>query len=100
VLSWLDGEGNILFQSAPHTGPGLASAYTDEVFVLPDGRVLANGGPGLVAFDSMGKRLWGFDSFYSQFDYDPAKGVLVGCYWRNDSAGGPKQTTVEFATGL
>ena len=100
VLSWLDGDGNVLFQSRPQGGVGLAAAYTDAVRVLPGGRVLADGGPGLVAFSSAGERLWVFGSGFSQFDCDPTTGVLVGCYWQNNEPNGPNRATVEFATGL
>ncbi len=100
ILSWLDGDGHILFQSLPHGGVGLATAYSNEVWVLPDGRCLVQGGPGVVAYDATGERLWVFPREYSSFYCDPARQILVGCYWQNKEPDGSIQTHLEFAHGL
>jgi hypothetical protein len=100
ILSWLDGDGNILFRSEPHEGVGLATAYSNEVQVLPDGRCLVEGGPGVVAYGPTGERLWVFGREYSRSCCDPAGQILVGCYWENNEAKAPNRTCLELAHGL
>jgi hypothetical protein len=100
ILSWLDGDGNILFQSLPHQGVGLATAYTHEVRVLSQGRVLADGGPGLVAYGSEGELLWTFGRGYSQYHCDPERRILVGCYWQNNEPNSPNRTYLECVGDL
>jgi hypothetical protein len=100
ILSWLDGDGNILFRSDPHEGVGLATAYCNEVEVLPDGRCLVEGGPGVVACGPTGERLWVFEQFYSRYRCDPSRRILVGCYWRNNEPKGPNRACVELAQGI
>src|SRR5579884_2488328 len=92
ILSWLDGDGHILFRSEPHEGVGLATAYSNDVLVLPDGRCLVEGGPGVVAYGPTGERLWVFGQGYSRYRCDPAREVLVGCYWRNNEPYAPNLT--------
>jgi hypothetical protein len=82
ILSWLDSEGNVLLQSRPHEGVGLATAYTHELHVLSDGRVVADGGPGLVAYSMTGELVWKFGRGYAQSHYDPEKCLLVGWCWQ------------------
>jgi hypothetical protein len=100
ILSWFDSDGNILFQSEPHEGVGLATAYSNEVQVLPAGSCLAHGGPGIVAYTSTGEQRWLFKHSYSKFHCNPAKEILVGCYWRRGEDGLPSQTILEVAHGL
>jgi hypothetical protein len=100
VLSWLDGDGHVLLQSLPHEGVGLATAYTSELRILPDGRVLADGGPGLVAYSAAGNLLWKFGRSYSQFHCDPERHILVGCYWQNSEANNPSMTYLECVGGV
>ena len=70
VLSWLDADGNILLQSQPSEGVGLASAFSHEVRVLPDGRVLVGGGPGVVAFGPTSERGWADADLAADAMYD------------------------------
>lgn len=100
ILSWLDGDGNVLFHSEPHEGVGLATAYSNEVQVLPDGRCLVEGGPGVVAYGPTGERLWVFGQGYSRYRCDPIRQLLVGCYWQNNEPKRPSRTCVELARGI
>jgi hypothetical protein len=100
ILSWLDGNGNILLQSLPHEGVGLATAYSSELHILSDGRVLVDGGPGLMAYNMAGELLWKFGHSYSQFRRDSARHMLVGCYWQNNEPKSPNLTHLECARGL
>jgi hypothetical protein len=100
ILSWFGSDGVVLFQSRPHDGEGLATAFSDEVRVLPDGRVLADGGPGLVAYSIGGERLWVFNRSYSQFQVDAARGILIGCNWENREPAKPNVARLEFVCGL
>jgi hypothetical protein len=100
ILSWFDGDGNIPSQSKPHEGVGLATAYSNEVQVLPDGRCLVEGGPGVVAYGPTGVRLWVFGQGYSRYRCDPAREVLIGCYWQNNEPKGPNRTCLDLVQGV
>jgi hypothetical protein len=100
ILSWLNRDGDILFQSRPHAGVGLATAYTGNVHVLPDGRCLADGGPGIVAYGPQGDQLWVFKWSYSRFHLDAARQILVGCAWENKEPRRPNRACLELVEGL
>jgi hypothetical protein len=100
VLSWLDRHGRIVFQSEPHEGVGLETAYSNEVLVLPDGRSLVGGGPGVVAYGPTGERLWVFGHGYLRLRCDPAGQFLAGCYWRDEQPAGPSRAWLEMISGL
>lgn len=100
ILSWLSSDGAILFQTVPHEGVGLATAYSSDICVLPNGRVLIEGGPGVVMYSPTGVLLWKWDRSFSHFCYDNDNDILVGCYWRNKGDGIASETCLEFATGL
>ncbi len=100
ILSWFDGDGSVLVQSLPHEGVGLETAYSHELQVLPDGRTLVRGGPGLVAYSTAGELLWKLEGGYSQFHCDPASGVLIGCHWQKHEPNGPNRTYLEALRGV
>jgi hypothetical protein len=100
ILSWLDDDGTVLFQSEPHEGVGLATAYSNQVQVLPDGRCLVDGGPGVVAYCPTGSRLWEFGKDYCRYRCDPTRGILVGCSWYNNEPKARNRTCVELAHGI
>jgi hypothetical protein len=100
ILSWLDNKGQVLFQSVPHEGKGLAAAYTSDVQVLPNGRCLADGGPGIVAYGPRGDLEWIIQRNYVRYCCDPARQVLVGCYWRTNETKTRSVTCLEFSGGL
>jgi hypothetical protein len=100
ILSWLDADGNVLFQTVPHEGVGLATAYSHELRILPGGRVLADGGPGLVAYSAGGNLLWKFGQDYSQFHCDPERHILVGWRWQSSEPNGPNMISLECIGGV
>jgi hypothetical protein len=100
ILSWLDGDGNLLFQSEPHEGVGLARAYSSEVRVLPDGRCLVDGGPGLFAYGPTGERLWVLETVLMRYHCDPDRQILAGCYWENNEPKGPSRACLELVCGI
>ena len=100
ILSWLDPDGNLLFQSRPHEGVGLATAYSNEMLVLPDGRVLVNGGPGLVAYSLEGELLWKLGRCCSPFHCDPARRILVGWHWEKSEPDSPTRVCLELWGGV
>jgi hypothetical protein len=100
ILSWLDREGKVLFQSVPHKGEGLATAYTSDVRVLPDSRCLADGGPGIVAYGPRGELEWIFPHSYSRFCCDPVKRIMVGCHWRTNDSRTKSVWCLECSEGL
>lgn len=100
ILTWFDVNGKLLYQSVPHKGTGLATAYASDVQILSNGRVLVDGGPGIVAYNSDGERLWIFARPYNQFHCNSEKGILVGSYWQNNAGKQPNKTFLEFAVGL
>jgi hypothetical protein len=100
VLTWLAWDGEVLGQSEPHEGVGLATAYDNRVVVLPDGRALVHGGPGIVAYGPDGRRLWVFAADYYDLHCDPAGDFLVGCYWERDEAGGASRACLGLINGL
>jgi hypothetical protein len=100
ILSWLDGDGAILFQSKPHEGVGLATAYSHEVEVLPDGRCLVDGGPGVVAYGPTGDRLWVFGQGCCRYRCDATREILAGCYWQDNEPKARNRVCLELAHGL
>jgi hypothetical protein len=99
ILSWLDREGKVLFQSAPHKGEGLASAYTSDVRILADSSCLADGGPGIVAYGPHGEQKWIIHRSYSRFHCDPERKIMVGCHWRTNDTKTRSVTCLEFFKG-
>jgi hypothetical protein len=81
-------------------GEGLATAYTSEVKVLPGGRCLADGGPGIVSYGPAGEQLWWLKTSYCRFHCDPERQILVGCYWEKKESKGPNRAYVDFVRGL
>jgi hypothetical protein len=100
ILSWFDSDGNIIFQSEPQEGVGLATALFNEVTVLPNRKCLVGGGPGIVAFSPKGEQLWVFNHGYSVFHCNPGQELLAGCYWRRGEGSTPSQTFIEVSHGL
>lgn len=100
ILSWFDSNGNIRFQSEPQEGVGLATAFSNEVTVLPNGNCLVGGVPGILAFSPGGEQLWVLKQGYSAFHCDPTQELLVGCYWRKGEGSTPSKTFLEVSHGL
>lgn len=86
VISWLDTNGQLLFQSLLGQGTGLATAYSREVVVLPDGTIVANGGRGLIAFGPACEHLWTWPNGAIDCVYEAARKVLVCSSWRERDA--------------
>jgi hypothetical protein len=100
ILSWFGADGDVLSQSLPHPGEGLATAFYNWLRVLPDGRALVNGGPGLVAYGPTGELVWKHECGYLEFHCDPELDALVGCFHQRADANGPTMTHLELLSGL
>ncbi|MGA2497842.1 MAG: hypothetical protein ABSH20_08880, partial [Tepidisphaeraceae bacterium] len=100
ILSWFDADGHILFQSVPHEGEGLRTAYSNELQILSDGRVLVGGGPGLAAYCADGPLLWVSKECSLRYCVDSANGLLACCSWRKNENGEPNTAWLKVLDGL
>jgi hypothetical protein len=94
VVSWIDAGGALLLQSLPHH-PGLGGAFGGDLEVTNNGRILVNGGPGLVCYSHGGDHLWTIPHLFSEYAFDPTRGIIVTCGWRRQSDNGDGISVLE-----
>jgi hypothetical protein len=99
VLSWIDRDGNVVFQSKRQDGIGLDSAYSSRLSVFSDSSCVVDGGPGIVAFDPDGRIRWTWKYPCSSFACDPGHDQVVATTWRTRDDNS-KVVSIACARGL
>ncbi len=80
VLTWFDDAGNILFQSKPFEGAGLAIAFDTRLKVLSSGQSLVMGAPGVMAYER-GELVWRLNVDVHDYAVCERDELLVVCRW-------------------
>jgi hypothetical protein len=76
------------------SGIGLATAYYNRVSVLPNGRVLIRGGPGVVAYGPDTKHVWTRKPSFYELVFAEGRELVIGYFYERATATSPALTVL------
>lgn len=96
VLTWLDGEGNVLARAELNPDE---EAY-GALHPLAQGQFMVRGGPGVIGYGSNMERIWSLDTRFFSLAVHPETMIAAGFDFPNGSSQQPVTTRLSVVTGL